>query len=211
MCIVLRAILAVCLLSSLAACSEEPSDPADRGTGSPAPPKSSTTTIESEASAPRGTEASVGGRVVEHTMGGETWRRDERVVRIERAELPSDGAEEIFVRATIRGQSETEDCFLMRGRTWVALRDAIESKNISEAPEVLETFWSDPVRTETFSSGDTYVVLFRKDPDQRAGTSDPRETPFFTMCYKKIGVADDDPRETTWYDVAHVDGTPRAP
>lgn len=111
----------------------------------------------------------------------------------------------------MRGRSETEDCFLMNGPTWFALRDAIEDEDISEAPEVFETFWADPVRTEKSSIGDTYVVFFRKDHDRRTSTADPKDTPSFVMCYKKIGVAGDDLSETTWYDVAHVEGTYTAP
>jgi|tagenome__1003787_1003787.scaffolds.fasta_scaffold20986280_4 hypothetical protein len=138
-------------------------------------------------------------------------RSDESVLRVGRAELPrSKRGDEIFVRAAVRGPAEAKDCYLMTGSTWFALRDAIESEDASEAPAMLEASWADPASTTKFSGGDTLAVSFREDPDQKGGGPDPRDTPFFAVCYKFASTAGDGPDGATWYDVVHVEGTPKA-
>lgn len=207
----LKAMLVLCLLSSLVACSEEPPDRPDRETSlqesqrSPAPvttPEGSTT------QAPAAAESSV----VESTVGVAILRRDEGVLRIDRADLlRSEGEDEIFVRATVEGPAEAQDCYLMTGSTWFALRDAIESDDVSDAPAVLEAFWADPASTTRFSGGDTLAVSFQEDKDRKDDGPDPRDTPFFALCYKFTSITGDGTDNATWYDVAHVGGTPRAP
>jgi hypothetical protein len=209
--------LVLCLVSSLAACSKAPPDRLDpgpdRGRANPARPATPATIAESEGSTPRPRAASgmVEHTVAERTVGGVILRRDEDVLRIERAELlRSEGGEEIFVRASTRGPAGYEYCSLMTGKALSALRKAIEDGDPSEAPTVAVPFWSDPLRTEVFSSGDTYAVSFREDPKRKGGGSpDPRDTPFFVLCSKDT-VGGEGAYSTTWYDVAHVEGTPEA-
>ena len=193
--------MVLCLLSSLAACSEGP----------PEQPHRERTDSTSKAPTTVATTSGPAGRtVVESTMGGTVLYRDETSLRIEEAELlRSREGDEIFVRATIEVPAQSKDCFLMQGKTWFALRDAIESDDLSEAPEVLETFWADALSTEKLSSGDTYAVSFRQDPEKDA--PNPTDTPFFVLCYAFADAAGDGPRDTTWYDVAHVEGTPEVP
>lgn len=208
----LKAMLVLCLVSSLIACSETTPDRPDRGQTDPAPQTTPKAVVAPEP-ATRGSEASgpAGRTVVEHTMGDVTLREDESVLRIDEAELlRSKEGDEIFVRATIEGPGETEDCFLMKGKTWFDLRDAIESEDVSEAPKMLETFWADALSTERFSSGDTYAVSFRQDPDQNDEVPNPEDTPYFALCYKISSVPKNGPRATTWYAVSHVRGTPKA-
>ena len=148
--------------------------------------------------------------MAERTVGGVILRQDEDVLRIEQAELlRSKGGEEIFVRASTRGPAGYEYCSLMTGKALSALRKAIEDGDPSEAPTVAVPFWSDPLRTEVFSSGDTYAVSFREDPKRKGGSPDPRDTPFFVLCSKDT-VGGEGAYSTTWYDVAHVEGTPEA-
>ena len=149
--------------------------------------------------------------VVESTVGGATLRRDEGVLRIGQAELlRAEGGDEIFVKAAVKGPAETKDCYLMTGSTWFALRDAIASEDVSDAPAVLEAPWADPVSTTRFSGGDTLAVSFREDRVRKDEEPDPRDTPFFAVCYKFASIAGDGPGGATWYDVAHVEGSPKA-
>jgi hypothetical protein len=206
----LGALLVLCLLSSLCACSEKPPDRPDRGQGSPEPQRALTAITTPEGSA---TQASgpADRTVIEGTVGGALLRRDEGVLRIGRAELlRSKRGDEIFVRATVRGPAEAKNCYLITGSTWFALRDAIENENVSDAPAVLEASWADPASTTKFSGGDTLAASFREAPDQKGGGPDPRVTPFFAVCYKFASTAGDGRNGATWYDVSHVEGTPTA-
>jgi hypothetical protein len=138
--------------------------------------------------------------------GGAILRRDEGVLRIERAELlRSREEDEILVRATVKGPAEARDCYLMKGSTWFALRDAIESENVSDVPQVLMATWADPASTTRFSGGDTLAVSF-KDASRKDDGPDPRDTPFFAICYKFATTGNGG---ATWYDVAHVEGSPK--
>jgi hypothetical protein len=158
-----------------------------------------------------GASGSAESSVVESTVGGAILRRDESVLHVGRAELlRSKRGDEIFVRAAVRGPAEAKDCYLMTGSTWFALRDAIESEDASEAPAMLEASWADPASTTKFSGGDTLAVSFREDPDQKSGGPDPRDTPFFAVCYKFASTAGDGLDGATWYDMVHVEGTPKA-
>jgi hypothetical protein len=201
------AVLVLCLVSTPVACSEEPPDRPDWGHGSPEPGRSTTAIATPEET----TGAPAESGVVESTVGGAILRRDEGVVRIGRAELlRSERGDEIFVKATVTGRSEARDCYLMKGSTWFTLRGAIESEDASDAPAMLEASWADPALTTRFSGNDTLAVSFREDPDQGDEGPDPRNTPFFAVCYKFAGTPGDGPDGATWYDVAHVEGTPRA-
>jgi len=176
--------LVLCLLSSLVACSEEL-------------PERST----KEAS------GSAGAHVVENTVGGAVLRRDESVLRIGQAELlHAREGDEIFVKATVKGPAETQDCYLMKDSTWFALRDAIESEDLSGAPTVLEVPWADPTSITRFSGGDTLAISFRENTDRKVEEPDTEDTSFFVVCYKVANPED----AVTWYDVAHVEGTPEA-
>lgn len=204
--------IALCLMVSLAACSDGPPDRSQADRTDPAPRITSPDIATPEATATRdsGTSESAERTVVERTVDGTIFYEDESVLRIDQAELlRSKEGDEIFVRATIMGPSENKDCFLMRGKTWFALREAIEGGDLSEAPEVLETFWADDLSTEKLSSGDTYAVSFRQDPQRKGETSDPSDTPFFALCYMFADSAGESSGDATWYDVAHVKGTPR--
>ena len=198
--------LVLCLLSSLVACSEEPPD---RGNRQPEPRRSPTVITAPERST---REASVpaGGHVVEYTVGGAVLRREESVLHIDRAELLRAREDEIFVTATVKGPAEDKDCYLMKGSTWFALRDAIEGENASDAPAVLEASWADPASTTSFSGGDTLAVSFQENTDRKDKGPDPRDTPFFAVCYKFASITGDGTDNATWYDVAHVEGTPKA-
>jgi hypothetical protein len=199
------AIVMLCLLPSLVACSEGPPDRPDRGQSSPEPGRSTTaiTTPEEDT-----TGAPAESSVLESTVGGAILRRDEGVLRIGRAELlRSERSDEIFVKATVTGPAEARDCYLIKGSTWFVLRDAIESGDVSDLPAVLAVSWADPALTTRFSGNDTLAVSFKADHDHKDGGPDPRETPFFAICYKFAG---DGTGGATWYDVVHVEGTPRA-
>jgi len=199
----LRAMLVLCLLASLVACSEETPD---RGHALPEPRRSPTviTTLEPSTKEDSG---SAGGHVVENTVGGAVLRRDESVLRIGRAKLLREKeGDEIFVKATVRGPAETQDCYLMKDSTWFALRDAIESEDLSDAPEVLEVLWADPTSIMKFSGGDTLAISFRENTDRKVEGPDTEDTSFFVVCYKVANLEDG----VTWYDVAHVEGTPEA-
>jgi hypothetical protein len=197
------------VVASLLACSEEQPDRLDQGPGSPEPRRSPTVITTPERTTK---EASVpaGGHVVEYTVGGAILRREESVLHIDRAELLRAKEDEIFVTATVKGPAEDKDCYLMKGSTWFALRDAIESENASDAPAVLEASWADPASTTSFSGGDTLAVSFQENTDRKDKGPDPRDTPFFAVCYKFASITGDGTDNATWYDVAHVEGTPKA-
>jgi hypothetical protein len=72
---------------------------------------------------------------------------------------------------------------------------------------VLEVTWADPASTTTFSDGDTLAVSFPENPDRKVGGPDTEEESFFVVCYKTANLESN----ATWYDVAHVEGTPEAP
>lgn len=204
------AMMTLCLLPSLFACSGEPPDRPDRGQSSPEPRRSPTASTTPEASSAQAS-SSAGRNVEESTVGGAILRRNEEVLRIERAELLRDGeGDEVFVRATVKGPSEARDCYLMEGKTWFVLRDVIESEDASDAPQVFEANWADPASTTRFSGSDTLAISF-KSANQRHEGPDPRDTPFFAICYKFASITGDGTDNATWYDVAHVDGSPKAP
>jgi len=193
--------LVVCLLSLLVACSGETPD---RGHGLPEPRRAPTVIPTPERSTKEDSEPA-GGHVVENTVGGAVLRQDESVLRIGQAKLlGAKEGEEIFVQATVRGPTKTQDCYLMKGSTWFALRNAIESEDLSGAPDVLEVPWADPTTTTKFSGGDTLAISFRENTSRKVKGPDTEDTPFFVVCYKVANLEDG----VTWYDVAHVEGTP---
>lgn len=146
--------------------------------------------------------------MVENTVGGAVLRRDESVLRIGRAELlHAKKGDEIFVKATVKKPAETQDCYLMEKSVWFALRDAIESEDFSKAPRMPEVPWADPSSTTTFSGGDTLAISFQENTDRKIGGPDTEDTSFFVVCYK---IADLE-SSVTWYDAAHVEGTPEGP
>ena len=184
----------------LAACSEEPERP-DRGETDAVPHRT----------APDRTVAS--GGYVEHTVGSMTLREEEGVLTIEEAELNADqkGRDEIVVQATIRGQSVIRDCFLMEGPARFAMKRAIERGGGSDTPRRMdfESSWADPLSSDEFFADDTYVKVFFEDSEPKGEVADPRQTPFFALCFKD-GDSGGTGRPTIWYDVAHVEGTPEA-
>jgi hypothetical protein len=195
--------LILCLLSSLVSCSEESPD---RGHDPPEPRRSPTVITTPERST-KEASGSARGHVVENTVGGAVLRRDESVLRIGQAELlRAKEGDEIFVNATVKGPAEMQDCYLMKDSTWFALRDAIESEDLSDAPDVLEVPWADPTSITRFSGGDTLAISFRENTDRKVEGPDTEDTSFFVVCYKVANLEDN----VTWYDVAHVEGTPEA-
>jgi hypothetical protein len=203
----LRAALVTCVVASLLACSEESPDRLDRGPGPP-DPGTTPTVITTQEENTSGSSGSAESSVVENTVGGAVLRREESVLSIGQAELlRAKEGDEIFVKATVRGPAETQDCYLMKDSTWFALRDAIEGEDLSGAPNVLEVPWADSASTTRFSGGDTLAISFRENTDRNVEGPDTEDTSFFVVCYKVAHLEDD----MTWYDVAHVEGTPEAP
>ena len=189
----------------LAACSEEPERP-DRGETDAVAHRTAPDRTE-----PHTTVAS--GGYVEHTVGSMTLREEEGVLTIEEAELYAGekGRDEIVVRATIRGQSVIRDCFLMEGPARFAMKRAIERGEGSDTPRRtdFESSWADPLSSDEFFADDTYVKVFFEDSEPKGEVADPRQTPFFALCFKD-GDSGGTGRLTIWYDVAHVEGTPEA-
>jgi hypothetical protein len=194
-----------CLLSSLVTCSGEPPNRPDQGLNSPEP-RRSPTVITPDRSA-KEASSSAESSAVENTVGGAVLRRDEGVLRIIQAELlHAKEGDEIFVKATVKGPAETQDCYLIEDSTWFALRDAIENEDLSDTPDVLEVPWADPASTTKLSGGDTLAISFRENTDRKVEGPDTEDTSFFVVCYKVADLEDG----VTWYDVAHVEGTPEA-
>jgi hypothetical protein len=189
----------------LAACSEEPERP-DQGETDAVAHRTAP-----DRTAPQTTVAS--GGYVEHTVGSMTLREEEGVLTIEEAELYAGekGRDEIVVQATIRGQSVIRDCFLMEGPARFAMKRAIERGEGSDTPRRtdFESSWADPLSSDEFFADDTYVKVFFEDTEPEGEVADPRQTPFFALCYKD-GDSGGTGRPTIWYDVAHVEGTPEA-
>ena len=196
--------LVLCLLSSLVACSGETPD---RGHDPPEPRRSPTILTTPERST-KEASGSAGDHVVENTVGGAVLRRDESVLSIGKAELlRAKEGDEIFVKATVKGPVETQDCYLMKDSTWFALRAAIESEDISDAPDLLEAPWADPASTTRFSGDDTLAISFQENTDRKIKGPDTENTSLFVVCYKTVDLESN----VTWYDVVHVEGTPEAP
>lgn len=206
---VLKAVLSLCLVFTLlVACEEKPDRPDSEKID--APPRS----YEAGGTAPAETssEATAASGYVEHTVQGLILREDEDVLRIEEAKLQRVGGrdkDEVYVEAVIRGAAEARDCFLMEGPDWFATKRVIETGDVSHEPSRMESFWADVLETEEFSSGDTYAEFFHEDEHPDGPAADPRETPFFALCFKHV-VPNGADRATTWYDAAHVEGTPGA-
>ncbi len=202
--------LAVCLFSMLAACSEDPAGQRNGGQGSPVPSSTSASVASSGTNTSPTTETAepAEGPVVESTVGGAVLRRDESGLNIVQARLlRAKENDEIFVKARVERPAEARDCYLMEASTWFDLRDAIESENISDVPDVLEVLWADPSSTTRFSGGDTLAISFPENTDRKAGGPDTEHTSFFVVCYKTANPESN----VTWYDVAHVEGTPEVP
>ena len=202
--------LVVCLFSPFVACSNDSAERQNEGRGSPAPSGAPESVASSGTNTPLATAASEPAEhtVVENTVGGAVLRRDESVLNIVQARLlRAKENDEIFVKARVEKPAQARDCYLMKASTWFDLRDAIESENISDAPEVLEVPWADPTATTKFSGGDTLAVSFPENTDRKVEGPDTEEDSFFVVCYKITNLESN----VTWYDVAHVEGTPETP
>lgn len=198
-----------CVVASLSACSEDPPEQPDRGQGSPVPARTTASTASPGATtSATATSMPAEHTVVENTVGGGVLRRDEGVLRVVRAELlRAKEEDEVFVKAMVKGPAETQDCYLMKASTWFDLRDAIESENISDAPKMPEVPWADPASTTRFSGDDTLAISFQENTDRKIEGPDTEDTSFFVVCYKITNLESN----VTWYDAAHVEGTPEAP
>lgn len=207
---ILKAVLSLCLVFPLlVACEEEPNRPDSRKTDAASP---GTVAGDTTASAETSSEAAAASGYVEHTVQGLILRDDEDVLHIEEAKLQRVGGgdeDEVYVEAVIRGAAEDRDCFLMEGPDWFATKRVIETGDVSHEPGRMESLWADELSTEEFSSGTTYAEFFHEDEHPEGRAADPRETPFFALCFKHV-VPSGAERATTWYDVAHVEGTPGA-
>jgi hypothetical protein len=199
--------LVSCAVASLFACSEDAPEQPDRGQGSPIPARTSAAAASPGAITTPAASEPAEHTVVENTVGGAVLRRDESVLRIGKAELLRAKEDEIFVKATVKGPAETQDCYLMEKSVWFALRDAIESEDFSEAPRMPEVPWADPASITSFTGGDTLAISFQENTDRKVEGPDTEDTSFFVVCYK---VADLE-SSVTWYDAAHVEGTPEVP
>jgi hypothetical protein len=195
-----KTVLALAFSLLLVSCTSEPDRPERRETEDPP-----------QRTAPEGSspEETVASGYVERTVGGMVLREEESVLRIEEAELQRGaGGDQIVVRAFGKGPADYRDCFLMEEETWLAVERVIESGgDYSQAPERLESNWAVEAATEEFSHGDTFVRIFREDPDPDGETADPREIPFFALCYSGYdpSINGNPPMR---YDVAHVEETP---
>lgn len=195
----IHTMLVMALFLLLVSCSSEPERPERRETGEP-PQRTAQESV--------GPEETVESGYVERTVGGMVIREEESVLRIEEAELQrGEGGDQIVVRAFGKGPADYRDCFLMEEETWLAVERVIEGGDYSEAPERLESNWANEAATEEFSDGDTFVRVFREDPEPYGPAADPRETPFFALCYSGYdpSVNGSPPMR---YDVAHVEETP---
>jgi hypothetical protein len=202
--------LVVCLFSPFVACSNHSAEQQNEVRGSPAPSGPPESVASSGTDTRLATAASEPAEhtVVENTVGGAILRRDESVLNIVQARLlRAKENDEIFVKARVEKPAEARDCYLMKASTWFDLRDAIESENISDAPDLLETPWADPASTTRFSGGDTLAISFQENIDQKIKGPDTEDTSFFDECYKIVDLESN----VTWYDVAHVEGTPETP
>ena len=210
--VIFKSVLALSFFASLvlAACSEEPERP-DQGETDAVPHRTAPDRTAPDRTAPQRTVAS--GGYVEHTLGSMTLREEEGILSIEEAELYAGekGRDEIVVQATIRGQSVIRDCFLMEGPARFAMKRAIERGEGSDTPRRMdfESSWADPLSSDEFFADDTYVKVFVEDSEPKREVADPRQTPFFALCFKD-GDSGGTGRPTIWYDVAHVEGTPEA-
>lgn len=196
---ILKTVLALAFSLLLVSCTEEPDWPERRETEDPP-----------QRTAPEGfrPEETVDSGYVEHTVGGMVIREEESVLRIEEAELQRGvGADQIVVRAYGRGPADYRDCFLMEEQTWLAVERLIEGRDGSQAPPRLQSNWADETATEEFSDGDTFVRVFREDPEPDGHAADPREIPFFALCYSGYDPSVDGSPPMR-YDVAHVEETP---
>lgn len=197
---IFKTVLALAFSLLLVSCTEEPDRPERREIEDP----------REETTAPEGfrPEETVASGYVERTVGGMVIREEESVLRIEEAELQrGEGGDQIVVRAFGRGPADYRDCFLMEEQTWLAVERAIEGEDDSQAPPRLQSNWADETATEEFSDGDTFVRVFEEDPEPDGEAADPREVPFFALCYSGYdpSVNGSPPMR---YDVAHVEETP---
>jgi hypothetical protein len=196
---VFKTVLTLAFFLLLVSCSTEPDEPEKGETEDPP-----------QRTAPEGIrpEETVASGYVERTVGGMVIRQEESVLRIEDAELQRGGeGDQIVVRAFGRGPADYRDCFLMEEETWLAVERVIEGGDASQAPERLESNWADETATEEFSDGATFVRVFREGPDPDGPAADPREVPFFALCYSGYdpSINGSPPMR---YDVAHVEETP---
>ncbi len=196
---IFKTVLALAFSLLLVACSTEPDRPEKGETGDPP-----------QRTAPEGLrpEETVASGYVERTVGGMVLREEESVLRIEESELQrGEGGDQIVVRAFGKGPADYRDCFLMEEETWLAVERVIESGDYSQAPQRLESNWADEAAIEEFSDGSTFVRIFREDPEPDGQAADPREIPFFALCYSghDPSVNGSPPMR---YDVAHVEESP---
>jgi hypothetical protein len=132
-------------------------------------------------------EATGASGYVEHTVQGLILREDEDVLHIEEAKLQRGAGGDVdlvFVEAVIRGAAEDRDCFLMEGPDWFATERMIETGDVSHQPRRMESFWVDELSTEEFFSGNKYTKVFQENEHPEGRAADPRETPFFALCFK---------------------------
>ncbi len=190
--------LTVCFVAFvLVACSEEP-DRVDREETEAAPQRTVAQSTGSVDAAAQGPMAS-------------GYVEDQGILTIEEARLQGGQEEEgdqIVVRAAVGGRVDERGCFLMEGPDWFDLERAIEGgAALPDAPQQLESLWAAQLPADEFSGGNTYVEIFREDPEAGGEEADPSKTPFFAFCYKDTDPGGAD-RPTAFYDVAHVEGTP---
>ena len=191
------------VLLLLAACSEEPDGP-NRAHREDSPEGQLPQTT-----APRASPEETSAGYVEHTVGDTVLSKDERVVSIEEAQLQrAEDGDEIAVLATIRGGGEYgRDCFLLEERAWLAMQRSFESGVWQEDALRNVEAWEDAPRSpDVTSGGGTYAKFFYEDP--REETPDPRETPYFVLCYREDVEPDGGGGSMVWYDATHVEGTP---
>ena len=158
---------------ALVACSKEPPGEPDRA--------------ETRA-APRGTLAEGAGASI--GVSGEAPRQP----TIEGARLQT-GEEGEKIIVVVGHEVYFPDCFLMEAR---AVRGAGRGDVYGRKAE---SRWPKEGATEKVQVGESYVVVFHKNPHPGAKVADPRKTPYSVLCVEAI---------TKRAVQAHVEGTPKA-
>jgi hypothetical protein len=167
------ALLLLCFFSlALVACSKEPPGEPHRA---------------EKRNAPRGTLA---GGTDDLTVSAEAPRQP----TIEGARLQT-GVEGEEIIVVVGHGGYFPDCILMEAR---AARSAEKEGVSGQGPE---SRWPREGATETAQLGESYVVIFHRDPQPGARVADPRKTPYSVLCVEA---------STLRTVEAHVEGTPRA-
>lgn len=194
--------LAVLLLT---ACSAEPERPDRRESDA------RMTVADRTAKEGSATEETRSSRYVEYTVEGVLLRKEEGTLNIEEARLQrteQGDAPEVIVRATVKAPADYEDCFLMRESTWLDLEQSLENDDVP-GKQIFEHPWGRRTLREVFDVGDEVVVIFSESPSTDAEAEDVNGVTLYALCYTEVVSNSAGGQPTTYYDVSHVDETPK--